>query len=205
MNATKPMNPVRPINYFSLDLELNNKSDGTTPRIIEVGVAFGSSVRPEEITRYNWYLDPEEKITDFISNLTGITDEIIKEKSVPLSQVAEELGNLLTQEKPFVNPITWGGNDAAELLQEFRDGGISFPFFGRRILDVKTLFVYTQMVNGKSPAGSLKKSMRSYGLEFIGENHRADVDAYNTLRFFFYFLERQRIFENYKELMKEMK
>ena len=199
------MNPVRPINYFSLDLELNNKSDGTTPRIIEVGVAFGSSVRPEEITRYNWYLDPEEKITDFISNLTGITDEIIKEKSVPLSQVAEELGNLLTQEKPFVNPITWGGNDAAELLQEFRDGGISFPFFGRRILDVKTLFVYTQMVNGKSPAGSLKKSMRSYGLEFIGENHRADVDAYNTLRFFFYFLERQRIFENYKELMKEMK
>ena len=205
MNATKPMNPVRPINYFSLDLELNNKRDGTTPRIIEVGVAFGSSVRPEEITRYNWYLDPEEKITDFISNLTGITYEIIKEKSVPLSQVAEELGNLLTQEKPFVNPITWGGNDAAELLQEFRDRCISFPFFGRRILDVKTLFVYTQMVNGKSPAGSLKKSMRSYGLEFIGENHRADVDAYNTLRFFFYFLERQRIFENYKELMKEMK
>lgn len=196
------MNPVRDINYCSLDLELNNKSDGSVPKIIQVGIAIG---KPNDIKTYSWYVNPQEPLVPFITELTGITEEVIATQSVPLSQVAEELGNLLTQEKPFVNPITWGGNDAAELLQEFRDGGISFPFFGRRILDVKTLFVYTQMVNGKSPAGSLKKSMRSYGLEFIGENHRADVDAYNTLRFFFYFLERQRIFENYKELMKEMK
>jgi len=183
------------VKYFSLDLELNNKKDGTVPKVIQVGIALGET--SENIKTYSWYLDPEEKITDFISNLTGITDEIIKEKSVPLSQVAEELGNLLTEEKPFCNPITWGGGDANELKNEFRQNGINFPFFGRRIVDVKTIFVYTQMVNGKSPAGSLKKSMRSYGLEFIGENHRADVDAYNTLRFFFYFLERQRVFEEY--------
>jgi hypothetical protein len=31
------------------------------------------------------------------------------------------------------------------------------------------------------------------------------IDALNTLRFFFYFLEKQRKFEEYKELMKEMK
>lgn len=202
MNAIKPMNPVRPINYFSLDLELNNKNDGTTPRIIEIGVAFGSSVRPEEITRYNWYLDPEEKITDFISNLTGITDEIIKEKSVPLSQVAEELGELLNKEKPFVNPITWGGNDAAELLQEFRDGGIDFPFFGRRILDVKTLFVYLEQVNGRSPSGGLRSAMGKYKCPFIGTPHRADQDAYNTLRFYFALVNRQRKLEDAMNLLK---
>ena len=61
------------------------------------------------------------------------------------------------------------------------------------------------MVQGKSQSGGLRKSMISYGIDFDGTSHRADVDAKNTLRFFFYFLEKQRKFEEYKSLMKEMK
>jgi inhibitor of KinA sporulation pathway (predicted exonuclease) len=61
------------------------------------------------------------------------------------------------------------------------------------------------MVQGKTPSGGLRKSMISYGLTFEGTSHRADVDAENTLRFFFYFLNKQRKFEEYKNLMKEMK
>jgi inhibitor of KinA sporulation pathway (predicted exonuclease) len=197
------MNPTSQLKYCSLDLELNNKKDGTVPKIIQVGIALGET--SENIKTYSWYVDPEEKITDFISNLTGITDEMIAEKSVPLSQVAEELGNLLTEEKPLCNPITWGGGDAAELLQEFRDGEIDVPFFGYRIFDVKTLGVFNSMVKGNSTSGGLRKYMNRYGVSFIGTPHNAMDDALNTLRFFFYFLERQRIFENYKEVIKEMK
>lgn len=36
------MNPLKDVNYFSLDLELNNKKDGTVPKIIQVGIAIGS-------------------------------------------------------------------------------------------------------------------------------------------------------------------
>ena len=86
------MNQPKNITYFALDLELNNKNDGTTPKIIEVGVCVGSPVNPEEIQKYNWYLDPQEPITPFISELTGITDEIIQEKSVSHETVAAELG-----------------------------------------------------------------------------------------------------------------
>lgn len=192
-------------NYFSLDLELNSKRDGTISRIIQVGISIGSPVRPNDIQTYSWYLNPEEPITPFITQLTGITDEIIKTQSVSHNTVAQELGDLIKVNNCFPNPVTWGQGDATELKDEFNQRNIDFPFFGRRIIDVKTFYVFNQIVNGKSPSGGLRKSMISYGLDFIGESHRADVDAMNTLRFFFYFLERQKVFENYKNLMKEMK
>jgi inhibitor of KinA sporulation pathway (predicted exonuclease) len=200
---------MRDQNYLAIDLELNNKNDGTTPRIIQVGVAWGSPIRPEEIETYSWYLDPEENITPFITQLTGITDEIIQEKSVDHKTVAQELGDILTQNQVFTNPLVWGGNnkfsDATELKDEFRERGIHFPYFGRRVIDVKTLYVFNQMVRGKTPSGGLRKSMISYGLDFIGQSHNAEYDSLNTLRFFFYFLQRQKMFENYKELMKYVK
>lgn len=192
-------------NYFSLDLELNSKRDGSIPKIIQVGISIGSPVRPNDIQTYSWYLNPEEPITPFITQLTGITDEIIKTQSVSHNTVAQEFGDLIKVNNCFPNPVTWGQGDATELKDEFNQRNIDFPFFGRRIIDVKTFYVFNQIVNGKSPSGGLRKSMISYGLDFIGESHRADVDAMNTLRFFFYFLERQKVFENYKNLMKEMK
>ena len=203
------MNPIRDQNFISIDLELNNKNDGTIPKIIQVGVAMGSPVRPNDIKTFSWYIDPEEPITEFITKLTGIDNQLIKEKSIDHKTVAEELGALIKSYNCFVNPIVWGGggegNDASELKDEFRERGIDFPFFGRRVIDVKTLYVFQQMVQGKTPSGGLRKSMISYGLTFDGTPHRADADAKNTLRFFFYFLEKQRKFEEYKFLMKEMK
>jgi inhibitor of KinA sporulation pathway (predicted exonuclease) len=199
------MNPIRDQNYFSLDLELNNLNNGTTPKIIQVGVSIGSPVRPDDIKTFSWYIDPEEEITEFITKLTGIDNQLIKEKAVPHQIVAEELGALININKCFVNPVTWGQGDADELKAEFRERNIHFPFFGRRILDVKTLYVFNQMVQGKSPSGGLRKSMLSYGLTFEGQSHRAEIDALNTLRFFFYFLEKQRKFEEYRFQMKEMR
>jgi len=196
---------MRDTNYFSLDLELNNKQDETTPRIIQVGVAWGSPIRPEEIETHSWYLDPEENITPFITQLTGITDEIIKEKSVPHDKLAEELGMLISWEKCFVNPVVWGQGDADELITEFRERNVSFPFFGRRILDVKTIYVFNQIVKGCTTSGGLRKSMASYGLNFIGTTHRADDDAKNTLRFFFHLIKRQETFEITMEQMKQMR
>ena len=200
---------MRDQNYLAIDLELNNKNDGKIPKIISVGIAIGSPVRPDNIFTSHWYIDPQEPITPFISQLTGITDEVIQTESISHETVAEELGSIIKSWNCFTNPVVWGGggegNDATELKDEFRDRKIDFPYFGRRVIDVNTLYVFQQIVQGKSPSGGLRKSMISYGLDFEGTPHRADVDALNTLRFFFYFLERQKKFENYRELMKEMK
>ena len=191
--------------YLALDLELNNKKDGTTPKIIEVGISIGSPQEPDNLQTFNWYLDPEEPIHPEITKLTGITDELIKSHAVHHKTVAEELSALIKLHEVFVNPVTWGGGDATELLQEFRDRDIHFPHFGRRIIDVKTIFVFQQIVNGKSPVGGLRKSMIAHGLEFLGFPHRASADARNTLRFFFHFLNRQKTFEDFKDVMKTFK
>jgi inhibitor of KinA sporulation pathway (predicted exonuclease) len=61
------------------------------------------------------------------------------------------------------------------------------------------------MVRGNSPSGGLRKSMNSYGVRFEGEPHRAANDSVNTLRFFFYFLQRQNKFEDFRELMIQLK
>jgi inhibitor of KinA sporulation pathway (predicted exonuclease) len=192
---------MRDQNYLAIDLELNNKNDGTVPRIIQVGASIGSPLRPDEFSTYSWYLDPEEPITPFISKLTGITDETIREKAVSHQHVADELGKIIGLCEPFVNPVTWGQGDADELKTEFRDRGVDFPHFGRRILDVKTIYVFQQIVNGKTPSGGLRKSMMQYGMKFLGESHRADNDALNTLRFFFHLLGRQKNFEDFRTLM----
>lgn len=196
------MNPLRDQNYFSLDLELNNKNDGTVPKIIQVGVSVGSVVRPENIKTYSWYLDPQEPVVPFITQLTGITDEIIQEKAVSHEVLAQELGNIIKENNCFCNPIVWGQGDADELKEEFKQRNINFPFFGRRIFDVKTLYVFNQIVKGKSPSGGLRKSMISYGLDFIGEPHRADVDSMNTLRFFFYLINKERKIQELVECIK---
>lgn len=196
------MNPVRDIKYFALDLELNQLQ---TPKVIQVGIAIGSPIRPNDIQTFSWYLDPQEPITPEITKLTGITDEIIQEKAVTHEVLVEQFGALLKVNECFVNPVTWGQGDASELKAEFRERNIDFPFFGRRIFDVKTLYVFQQMVEGKSPSGGLRKSMLSYGLDFVGTPHNAEFDALNTLRFFFYFLQRQRQFEEFRNTMKVMK
>lgn len=195
------MNPLRDIKYCALDLELNQLQ---TPKIIQVGIAIGSPIRPNDIQTYSWYLDPQEPIIPFIQNLTGITDEIIQEKAVTHKTLALELGEILNSHQCFVNPICWGGSDASELKDEFEERNIHFPFFGRRIIDVKTIYVFLEMINGRSPAGGLRKSMNRYKIPFNGIPHRADVDAENTLRFFFHLMSRQRNLESSMNNLKSI-
>jgi inhibitor of KinA sporulation pathway (predicted exonuclease) len=189
-------------NYLALDLELNNKNDGSRSKIIEVGIAIGSPADPTRILTENWYLDPEESIHPEITALTGIDDALIANKAVSHETMAKELGTLIDNHKCFVNPVTWGQGDAEELRREIRERGIDFPYFGRRIFDVKTLHCFERFVEGKCPAGGLRRSMASHKFPFAGTPHRAKDDALNTLRFFFYFLQKEA---RRQSLLKELK
>ncbi|MBT8582240.1 exonuclease domain-containing protein [Polynucleobacter paneuropaeus] len=181
--------------YFALDLELNNAEDNSTlnPKIIQVGIAVGShhDYVNQSLATYKWFLDPKEPIFEFITQLTGITNQDISDYSVPHEQAAKEIGEIITARNCFVNPITWGGGDSLELKAEFKDRSISFPHFGRRWIDVKTWYSLHMMAIGKKPSGGLSSGLGSFKLQFLGIPHRADDDALNTLRLFFEILERQ--------------
>ena len=169
-------------NYLALDLELNSDGEGNITKIIQVGVAVGSET--SNIRTYKWYVDPKEPLTPFITQLTGITQEDINTKAVPLAQVAKEIGDLIDQHNTFVNPVQWGMGDADELKEEFKENNVEFRYFGNRSIDVKTIFTFLQNAKGNSIKGGLRSSMGRYKLHFKGEPHRADVDAYNTLVFY---------------------
>jgi len=195
---------MRDLNYFALDLELNNKSDGSVPKIIQVGVAVGNPVRSEFEVR-SWYINPLEPIVPEITRLTGITDQIIQSSSVTHDTLACELAEFLNNNSVFVNPVTWGQGDAEELKAELRERSIHFPHFGRRIIDVKTIFVFLEMTAGRSTASGLSKAMAKYGIEFIGKSHRADNDAYNTLRFYFELMRRQSVLNEVVTDLKQIR
>lgn len=181
--------------YLALDLELNNADDGSTPnpKIIQVGVAIGSARQdPKEWITKKWYVKINDPIYPFITDLTGITTQDIQQFGMTHYDIGQELSRLIKEHDVFVNPVTWGGGDSTELKDEFNQHGIEFRHFGRRWIDVKTWYTLRLLANGKKPAGGLSSAMGVYKMHFEGQAHRADVDAYNTLRLFFEILKRQK-------------
>ena len=187
--------------FLALDLELNQPSG----KIIQVGVAVGSAAdrRDQYITK-KWYIDPKEPLDQFIIDLTGITQSDIGMYCVSHETVARELSEFIREHKCFVNPVTWGGGDSRELLDEFCKNHADFPHFGRRWIDVKTWYTLHMLCKGKNPTGGLSSAMGQYKLQFKGRAHQADIDAENTLALFFKILERQRSMEGLVENAKSI-
>ena len=191
------------MNYISLDLELNNSSDGSTPnpKIIQVGISVGNLNAGIILTK-EWLIDPGENIYPFITDLTGIKNSDIKEKSVSLEVVASELSSIINKYQCFVNPVTWGAGDVTCLIKEFKESNIHFPHFGRRELDVKQLFIFLMQAQNKPFKGGLSSAMHRFKLSFVGKPHRADIDAKNTLLLYFKILERQKQLEDFVSAIK---
>ena len=192
------------MNYLSLDLELNNSRDGlVNPKIIQVGISVGSFDKGIILTK-SWFIDPGEPIYEFITELTGITNFEIAQKSVSMNTVAEELSDIIKKYECFVNPITWGAGDAVKLINDFKNNNIYFPHFGRRELDVKQIYVFQMIVQNKSIKSGLSSAMGRYKLQFKGKPHRADVDAENTLILFFELIKRQKSLEELLSLARSV-
>ena len=175
-------------NFIALDLELNQPSN----KIIQVGVAIGNACQhPNEYIVKKWYIDPKEPIDPFIVDLTGITDSNIRAYSYSHATVARELDELIKKHKPWLNAVVWGYDDAGVLRKEFERNSVEFKHLGGRWIDLKTIYNFMMFSENANPRGGLTEAMAKYDLAFDGPAHRADVDAVNTLKFFFEVMNRQ--------------
>lgn len=176
-------------NFLALDLEMNQP----TKTIIQVGISVGNMEQHyEDFFTKKFYINVDEEISEYITNLTGITNADTKEQGVSLNNVAEELSLIIDKYNCFINPVTWGSGDQKDLLKAFVDKGIKFQHFGRRWIDVKTIYTFLMLSSIGKVDGGLKSCMDRFKIRFIGKAHGADIDAMNTLRFFFYLVNRQK-------------
>jgi DNA polymerase III alpha subunit (gram-positive type) len=186
------MNKIRQVNYLSLDLELN--TDGSkTHEICEIGVAVGN--KSEILLTDSKLIKIKQPLFERTTEITGITQADV-DSGIELQEAATWLSEIVNTYQTFVNPITWGLSDAQELLETFKNSNIHFPYFGRRVIDVKHFFLFIEAANGRALSGGLKNAMNKHKIRFGGTPHRAEVDAENTLRFFFHLLKRQAILED---------
>lgn len=181
------------LNIVSLDLEMNTH-EGINP-IIEIGCSIGHLETRTILDKKSFLVHIGEPITPFITSLTGITDEMIKDAPV----LIDAYNNMVSWLEPYATqkmPIVWGNGDIrtlkSQLIQQSdlnRDISIKEWPFGYSEMNVKNLVQADLVANGKSMQGGLAKSMTRYGLKFEGTKHRADDDSLNTLKMYFCMLD----------------
>ena len=174
--------------FTALDLELNQPSN----KIIQIGAVVGNIQTGEIIDKISIIVNPHETLgicndgensQVSITDLTGITQEQV-DAGVELDEAYIALRDFHNKHNSFINAVTWGGGDSEEIKQQIAKYNMTSWCFGRRWIDVKTLYIAWRLQNGKPPTGGLAKAMTNVGLKFEGRKHDALDDAYNTFRMF---------------------
>ena len=167
-----------------MDLEMNQPSG----KIIQIGAVVGDTENGDILDRYRAYVNPGEPLAEFITILTGITEQDIKTQGVSLTEAYEGVRKLHLRHDCFINPVTWGGGDSQELFNQLPETSREHWPFGRRWIDAKTVHVSKMISNGKVLSGGLSTSMKHYRLKFDGRKHDAQVDAENTWKIYYHML-----------------
>jgi inhibitor of KinA sporulation pathway (predicted exonuclease) len=163
----------------SIDLELNQPSK----RIIQIGAVVGDLTTGNVVDRFSIFINPVEALSPEIVKLCGIKQSDVD--SAP--DIKEAYRQLTIWLKPYagqrsLNPLTWGGGDSEDLRQAVgvdREDRATWVF-GRRWIDVKTVFIAWRTAHQRPGDGGLAKSMTKLGLAFQGHRHNALNDAENT-------------------------
>lgn len=166
---------MKDINLLSLDLE-NNQPSGN---IIQIGAVVGNLVSGQILEEYSAYINCEEILDPFIINLTGIKQENV-DNGINLFTAYEQLKELHKKHECFRNPLVWGSGDTLCLKKQLHITDEELFLFGRRWIDVKTVFISYRWANNLSHQAGLAKALTKLGMQFDGKKHDGRADAKNT-------------------------
>ncbi len=181
--------------FTALDLEMNKPSG----KIIQIGAVTGNIYTGEVLERLSVFINPNEEIDPFITQLTKIKQDDINSGST-LEEGYRLLQKMHEKHKAFCNPITWGGGDSAEIINQLKKENPDFQgwCFGRRWIDTKTLYITWRIASQKPPKGGLSRAMANLGLQFKGQAHNAVWDAENTFYAYCKIVEMMKQFKEIK-------
>ena len=164
LNLTKPL--------VIFDLETTGL-DIVKARIIQISYIKVHPDGREE--RGNMLLNPEMPIPQFVTELTGISDEDVKDKPT-FKQVAAQLANLFAGSD--FGGFNSNGYDIPLLAEEFLRAGIDFDFSKCRMIDAMNIFRKMERRN----LAAAYKFYCGRKMEEDFEAHRADQDTEATYR-----------------------
>jgi len=168
-----------------VDLEFNQPSG----KIIQIGAVFADLKAKRILSSFNSICNPGELPNEFISNLTGISP--LEVENAPDIKIAcQEFWNWV--EKTECKKLSgWGGNeldprwsgDVPMLIDQSKACGIVVP---ERVKNINLKHVVSPFLSVFKVNGSgVKKVLSAFGGEFVGRQHNAYHDAYNTALIFF--------------------
>jgi len=170
---------------ISLDLEMCQPSCA----IIQIGAICFQPNDGLIIETFNQLVNPQESISQEITQLTGIKDEDV----INMPTIVEAANNLNAfKQRLQINPIgvVWGAGRSNDLRQIYDQSKVE-SLFSNRIIDVKAVFqMYANVSNSKLRQKSgLGKACDFLGLGWdskYGPPHNALADAYNTMRVYMF-------------------
>ena len=170
---------------FDLEMCCWNDSDKSTGEIIEFSLCEVDIETLTVIRSAQYYVKPNiDVISEFCTELTGITPAKIKKQGRPISEV------LATIKKKFGSSnktfVAWGRDDLT-IKNELEQKGLSFEMG-----DYINLANMYRLMNGKQRNCSQLDAMQDEGLEFVGKQHSALADAENLAELFIKMSERAR-------------
>ena len=178
---------MKDLNIMSLDLEMNQPSES----IIQIGCVVGNLASGEILEEYSQHIKIDETIAPFIIKLTGITQENVN-NGITLEEAYTQLQALHTKYECFRNAICWGGGDSSELRKQLKLDDDIF-LFGRRWIDVKTVYISYRWASNLSHQAGLAKALLKIGMTFEGKKHNACDDARNTFYIYRELLEHFKV------------
>lgn len=175
-----------------LDTELTCYPDNVFPageqkEIIQIGLCMVDLRSLQVLQRLSIPVVPvRSQVSQYCTELTGWTSAKLKRQGVPFAEACRRLRDCYAS----VNRLVVTDSDAE--LEPFRTqcqlDGIENPF-GLSVLNVSTM--YTLLTNGRRNA-RLPQKLETFGMQFEGKEHRADVDAYNIARLFIHLVKNGR-------------
>ena len=174
-----------------VDLECTCWPDGKLPdgrnqrdvmEMIEIGIVQLDARTLEIEKKESYLIIPVEYglsgITDYCTNLTGITKQMIIKDGLPLEYaLARMMSEFKTAKYEW---MSWGDFDRTQIENECKRNGLQYPFS-----KTHTNFKYWfSLLTNQNVQRNVENALKFLGLEFEGLPHRGVDDAYNVARMY---------------------
>jgi len=147
---------------------------GETSEIIEIGICELDSITLEVGKRRSILCFPvDSTISPFCTDLTTLTDDMIRRDGVELSSACALLRTMHKSTDRIW--ASFGDYDRRMFAENCARRNIRYPF-GPRHLNVKTL---TALAFGWGAEPGMAEVLRRMGMDLVGTHHRGGDDAYN--------------------------